>query len=68
MRRYEFHRQGRVVWSLVFDKSLTRWCVEMWEPQKESVQFTLAEFESSAYGARLSEQLAQAMRDAEADA
>ena len=68
MRRYEFHRQGRVVWSLVLDKNLNRWCIEMWEPEKESAQFTLAEFESSAYGSQLSEQLAEAMRDAEADA
>jgi hypothetical protein len=68
MRRYEFHREGQVVWSLVFDKKVNRWCIEMWEPQKESVQFAFAEFENSAHGSRLSEQLAEAVREAEADA
>lgn len=66
-RRYEFHREGGVVWSLVFETSPDRWSIEKWEPRKKSVLFTLAEFENSAYGRKLSEQVAEAAREAEAD-
>jgi hypothetical protein len=67
MRRYQFHREGALVWSLVFDKNLDRWCIETWEPGKENVHLSLAEFESSAYGRKLKEKLAEAVREAEAD-
>ena len=46
---------------------LDRWCIEKWEPGKENVHLSLAEFETSAYGGKLKEQLAEAVREAEAD-
>jgi len=67
MRRYQFHREGALVWSLVFDKNLDRWCIETWEPGRERVNLSLAEFETSSDGKKLSEQLAEALREAEAD-
>jgi hypothetical protein len=67
MRRYQFHREGAVVWSLVFDKNLDRWSIETWEPGRERVNLSLAEFETTAYGGKLKDQLAEAVREAEAD-
>ena len=67
-RRYEFHREGGVVWALVFDVRTGLWHIEKSDPHGQRIQVSLAEFESSQHGRELSAEYAKALRDAQLDA
>jgi hypothetical protein len=66
-RTYQFHRDGVVVWALVFEPVAGRWHIEKSDRGRTRVCLTLAEFEKSDHGRRLSEPFADAVREAEAD-
>jgi hypothetical protein len=66
-RSYPFHRDGRITWSLVFDRVSGRWHIEKARLDGARVRLTLFEFETSEHGRQLSQPLAEAVREAEAD-
>jgi hypothetical protein len=67
-RTYQFHRAGGVVWALVFEPVAGRWYIEKSGRGTPPVRLTLAEFEMSDHGRRLSESFGDALREAESDA
>ena len=67
-KSYEFHRDGSVVWSLVFEPVSGLWHIQKAEHGGARVRLTLDEFENSEHGRRLRGALAGALREAEDDA
>jgi len=67
-KRYEFHREGGVVWALVYDAKSGLWHIEKSGLRGERVQMSLAEFEDSQHGRELGGVYAKALRDAQLDA
>jgi hypothetical protein len=66
-RSYDFHRDGGITWALVFEPASGLWHVEKSHRRGTCVRLTLPEFENSEHGRQLGEQLARAVREAEAD-
>jgi hypothetical protein len=53
-RRYEFHREGGVSWSLVFDFRTGLWHIEKTGERGGAVRMSLDEFENRKHGRGLS--------------
>ena len=67
-KRYEFSRSDGVIWTLVYEGDSGQWHIEKRGACGEPARLTLSEFENTEHGRKLRPQLADAVRQAEADA
>lgn len=67
-KKYVFHQDSGVSWSLVFDAKSGLWHIEKKGERGERVQMSLEEFELSQHGRSLSWEFQKALNQAQGDA
>jgi hypothetical protein len=67
-KEYVFHRDGGVIWVLVFEAQSGLWHIEKRGERGERIQMSLEEFERSPHGRKLSREFEQALNRAQGDA